>query len=376
MNEPTPGSAPTGSEPTAAPATVVASSAKPAVQTASSSTSVFPVVFSMAALLVSGWVWWQGQQGDPALANMNATVATQDATLNTLREQLLEQQQARLQLEAALLAEQAASTTRVAAQNEQLAALQREITALTRRVEDNANPTTTNSRELLFAEAAGLLRLARERLLTARDVPGAIRLYLAADELLQPLDDSAAFSVRELLARELGTLRSLPEVDVQGLHARLGALAARIDAFRVQSDATADFSVDAAATNPPAEDSWYAGISAALDRYFVVSRQDGPVQPLLGNEQQLLIRRGIQLQLEQARLALLRGQTQIWQTALSEAEAGSARWLDDDDNSNLAQLLTELRELQATAITSDSPALDNTLRVLQQVLQSATGTTP
>jgi uroporphyrin-3 C-methyltransferase len=380
MNEQTPASEPTSSQPTVAPATASASSAKPAVQTASGNKSVFPVVLSVAALLVSGWVWWQGQQDDPALASMNAAVATQDITLNTLREQLLEQlleqQQASLQLETAIQAELAAGTTRIAAQNEQLAALQRELAALTRRVEDNANPVTTSSRDLLFAEAEGLLRLARERLLAARDVAGAVRLYLAADELMQQLDDGAAFSVREVLARELGTLRALPEVDVQGLYTRLAALAARIDGFRVQSDATADFSVDAAATNPPAEDSWYTGISAALDRYFVVSRQDGPVQPLLGNEQQFLIRRGIQLQLEQARLALLRGQTQIWQTALSEAEAGSARWLADEGNSNLAQLLAELRELQATAIITDIPALDNTLRVLQQVLQSATGTTP
>lgn len=339
------------------------------------------MVFSLAALLVSGWVWWQGQQEDPAVANMNAAVATQEASVEALRSQLASQQQTWQQMEAALQAELAAATTRVAAQNEQLAVLQGELATLGRRVADNTNPVTTSSRELVFAEAAGLLRLARERLLTARDVAGAIRLYLAADELLQPLDDSAAFSVREVLARELGTLRTLPEVDVQGLYARLGALAARIDGFRVQSDATADFSVDApATTTTPAttatEASWYAGISAALDRYFVVTRQDGPVQPLLGSEQQYLIRRGIQLQLEQARLALLRGQTQVWQTALSEAEVGSTRWLADDGSSNHAQLLAELRDLQATAITTDIPALDNTLRVLQQVLQSAAGTTP
>lgn len=377
MNEPTPGSESVSSEAAAAPATTVTGSAIPASHPAPRKTPVFAVVLSLAALLASAWVWWQGQQADPALASMNAEAATQANALDNLRTQLAEKQQTWQQLEAALQAELAAGNTRAAALTEQLAALQRELAALTRRVEDNSNPaTTTSSRELLFAEAEGLLRLARERLLTARDVAGAIRLYLAADELLQALDDSTAFSVREVLARELGTLRTLPEVDVQGLYARLGALAARIDGFSVQSDATADFSVDAQAPTTPAEDNWYAGISAALDRYFVVTRQDGPVQPLLGSEQQFLIRRGIQLQLEQARLALLRGETQVWQAALSEAEAGSTRWLADDSSGNHAQLLAELRELQGAAITTDIPALDNTLRVLQQVLQSAAGTTP
>jgi len=329
--------------------------------------TLLPVVLGMTALLVSGWIWWQDRQQAPALAGTDAQVAAQQNTLLELRGQLTAQQEEFQRQQALLQAELAAVTARSAAQEQQLA-------ALLRRVEEEEETVTIGSRELLLAEAEGLLRLGRERLLVARDVTTAIRLYLAADELLRRLDDSGAFGIRETLAREIDTLRTLPLVDVQGLHARLGALSERIDGMGVRSDGSADFSVDAPASVAPAAAGWYAELSATLQRYFVVTRQDANVQPLLTTEQEFLFRRGIQLQLEEARLALLRNDSALWQAALDEAIAGSTRWLVEDVAR--AGLLAELDTLRTTAITVDIPVSDNALRAVQQVLQAAPGTVP
>jgi len=335
--------------------------------------SRLPLLVSLLALLVTGWLGLQFLEQGRLLASLDSAVQAQQLQAGSEQARFSTLQQQWQQSEARLQQELASASDRLAAQNEQLLALERELAATNRRLGASTAPGLGNP-QLLLAEAEAVLRLARERLLVARDTRSALRLFTAADALLRQTNDTSALGARELLAQELASLRALPEVDVQGLYLQLGALAARIEDFAVQSAAAA-FRIE----QPPAEaapaTSWYAGLSDTLARYFVVTRAETAVQPLLSAEQQYLLRRGIQLRLEQARLALLRGQPEIWRSALGEALSEVSRWLAEDDSGSRARLQQELQQLRETPIDLVIPPLDATLRALQQ-LQQASGDTP
>src|SRR5690606_9723448 len=86
------------------------------------------------------------------------------------------------------------------------------------------NTTTATPADVLLSEARSLLRQGRERLLAGQDVPVALSLYLAADEVLQQINDPAVQLVRQTLLRETDSLRGVRLPDIGSLHATLGDL--------------------------------------------------------------------------------------------------------------------------------------------------------
>lgn len=293
------------------------------------------------------------QAANERLAAQQDSLASQEARLVSQEERLASQE--------TTLVEQ---REQLAAQDEQLAALRRELTSANLRITDSGAGA---SRDWLLAEAGSLLRMAQQRLLTARDVRAAIGLYLSADDVLKQLEDPSVFAVREVLARELATLRGLPEVDVPGLYVELSALAKRVDQLSVIDEANTDLEFVAPEVDEPAADAgWLESALGTLDRYFVVGRRDGAITPRLSDEQQYLIKRAIQLQIEQARLALLRGQQDLYEQALTEAGSNIEARLQGAAGAREA-LLDALTSLRTTAIQQDIPPLNATLTALRQL---------
>lgn len=329
---------------------------------------LLPMLLSFLALLATVWLGLQYLDQGSRLASLDATLRAQQGQSGADEARFTALQQQWQQADTTMQQELASANARLAAQNEQILALERQLAATERRLGASAAPGPGNS-QLLLAEVEALLRLARERLLVARDTRSAVRLFTAADALLRQANDSAALGIRDVLAQELASLRALPEVDVQGLYLQLGALAATVEGFAVQSAASTGFVLEPPTATASA-DNWYSGLGMALARYFVVTRPETAVQPLLSAEQQYLLRRSIQLQLEQARLALLRGQQEVWRSALDEAVAEATRWLAEDDSGGRARLLQELQQLRETPIVVVIPPLDGTLGALQALAQA------
>jgi uroporphyrin-3 C-methyltransferase len=327
-------------------------------------------------LAAVGWVAWRQM----ALQGELAALRTDNATLQQMSggtaEQVaeVEQRQQALdtslqqQVQQALEQERATSDAALTAQSEQIAALESELTALDSELEETR--LRLNSMEgggSPLTEAEVLLRFAQQRLVLARDTETAIELFRAADDTLRDTVDPAIVNVRESLAREIATLQALPTVDVPGLFARLSALAARIDSFTVASDATAqDFTVTPAGVEPQPSSGWWNGIKQSLSEYFVVTRSTGAALPQLSSGEQFQLRALVQLHIEQAKVALLRTEPQLYQGALEDALAASRRWLRSEDNS-LDEFIEALTMLRDTPIIIDIPALDQSLSALRRL---------
>ncbi|MEK9807590.1 MAG: uroporphyrinogen-III C-methyltransferase, partial [Halieaceae bacterium] len=88
-----------------------------------------------------------------------------------------------------------------------------------------ARLTATDRRQWLAQEAAFTVRLAAQRLSSARDVNAAIALLNNADNLLAEVDDPRLSRARIAIAADRTQLLAAPKVDSVGIHARFSALA-------------------------------------------------------------------------------------------------------------------------------------------------------
>ncbi|HEY0961067.1 MAG TPA: uroporphyrinogen-III C-methyltransferase [Pseudomonadales bacterium] len=347
----------------------------------------------LIALAATGWLGWQQmelQRDVAALSAGNAELQQREGIDTSLLADIQQRQQAldtalqqrdgefdtalqqrAQELEAALRAtsqeilrqtqERAAeSNVATTAQAERLALVERNLTALRRdlgRRETDGVP---------LAEAELLLRFAQQRLLVARDTQAAIALYRQADEILRGVDDAAVFAVRDALARELAALEAVPPIDVPGLFARLGGLSARVADFNVAVDgAVQDFSVQPIAGDT-ALSGWWENAKQSLGRYFVVTRSATDIAPQLDSGEQFLLRTLVQLHIEQARIALLSDEPELYRAALDDARTVAQRWMRGE-GSALDDFLAALAELRDTAIVSDLPEGGAALAALEQV---------
>ena len=226
----------------------------------------------------------------------------------------------------------------------------------------------------LLAEADYLLRLANHRLLLARDTGSALAAMQTADERLRDMADPAVIPVRNMLAEDINRLKAVPAPDIAGLSARLSALAHGVDSLPLLSeyvDSTAD--TNQKPENTPVED-WKQlpdAIWADIKKLLVIRERHGRVIPLLSPEQHFFLIQNLKLKLEQARLALLNAEQDIYQERLQTATEWIHDFFKQDDPATEA-MLTQLKQLAAENIKPVLPDISASYRALQDFREQQT----
>jgi len=270
---------------------------------------------------------------------------------------------ARASMQEAMNMQLAAAAEQLATQAQQLEVASREIRSLRLRIGEQSSGANQSWK---LTEAESLLRLARQRLLSARDVRSAISLYLACDDLLQQINDPTVIAVREVLLTELDSLRAVVIPDQQAIYERLGNLAAQLDELSLTSDSSSrEFSFPVPETEAATESAgWLSELGNSLSQYFVITRQDNPQLPQISAEQAYMTRQIIQLHLEAARVALLREQTRLYQTALNAAIGDIQLYLQGAGKEQVLSSLAQLRDMPVLAVL---PPTGSTLNALRQI---------
>ncbi len=221
----------------------------------------------------------------------------------------------------------------------------------------------------LLAEADYLLRLASHRLLLARDVGSALTAMQTADERLRELADPAVIPVRNILAEDISRLKAVHEPDIAGLSARLSALAHGIDSLPLLSaySASAPTNVDANKPEKVRVEDWKQlpeAIWSDIKKLLVIRERRGKVIPLLSPEQHFFLIQNLKLKLEQARLALLNAEQDIYQERLQTAADWIRDFFKQDDPATQA-MLAQLKQLAAKNIKPALPDISASYRALQ-----------
>lgn len=226
---------------------------------------------------------------------------------------------------------------------------------------------TGQRRVWLMNETDHYLRLAQQHLLLTRDAQGARTLLDVADKLLAQHGDNKLLPLREALARDRLALSSAGS-DTTGIYLRLAALADRLAALQLPVTAAerhqrADSEIPAPVVTADSS-VWEAGW-ARLRQLVTVRRHEQPLQPLLGEAEQALVREALRLDLAQAQLALLRAEPAIYTASLRAAEARVQRYFPLLPRAELAALHEEFQALEAVDTRPVLPDLAASLQALQ-----------
>ncbi len=219
-----------------------------------------------------------------------------------------------------------------------------------------------------MAESAYLLRLANHRLQLEDDIEGAIIGLQSADQILKAIADPALLSTREQLARELTQLKMLEQVDHDGLSAQLISLAESIRHLPIQGIEIIELQRLVEKEAAADVEEWQSVIDrvwSEMRSLVVITRNDKPVAPLIPADQQSYLYHNIELQLESARLALLKGDQKIWSASLAFAK----NWLYDyfdHDKAAVKNSLELLHQLEKLNVSPELPDISAALRLLEK----------
>lgn len=357
-----------------------------------SALALLALLFALAALAGTGWMWWQdrlseGQERQALAATLAGEIARLENSDGALSARL---DALRVKLDALAAAADGVDAladlrSGAAADRERLARLEqslREQTALARSLQAatdalharllaaEAGMSQLSARNLDAAEALDLaevdylLRLANERLQLFSDPAAADRALELAERHLAALDDPAHLGVRQAIAAARRDLASLALPDYLQVAVRLDEIQADIARwpFAGDSGAAATAGVDAGT-----ETGWWARLKSTLASLVTVRRSAG-TDPALSLEDQDYVRQRVWLQLEVAHLSLMRRDQQAFRAALARAQDSLATWFDPAADAVRAAGRS-LSELAAMNLDADLPDITepwNTLRLIRR----------
>jgi uroporphyrin-3 C-methyltransferase len=300
---------------------------------------------AVLALVVAGYAVWRLDATRDRLEQLATASGAHDAERDLLRTELKRLDE-RMQLERRELQSQLAALAEVPNQVQQLANATEELRGRAQ------GPERAWSR----AEAMYLLELAQRRLALNYDVDTAIVALEAADSRLASLRDESFAGVRQQIARELQSLRSLDLPDATNLTARLASLEDQALDLRVKG-ILVDERVAPAARELPS--SWLPRAWAVLRNAFSDLIRVRDVEKGAGGvvtQSEALLRRAhLQMLLFTARSAVGRQDSEAYRASLAEAR----RWLGEAFDLTDPATHAALKELQALEPIDVRPALPN-----------------
>lgn len=321
--------------------------------------SSLALVLALISISVAGMLWWQYRQFYVALDQTDSDTAL---SLERVR---AEQRVLADKLEDAgkdvdLLRELNSSL------GERVDALPSRLVEIEQRLDTVQGGSFDARATMLRAEAEYYLTVANTELALAGNWEGAITALELADGRLAEIANPTLAPVREAIAGELLALRSVRLPDVEGTVFSLGRLAGRVDSLPLRADFPAELTREV--VEEPEPEPGFARLWLAVKRTLLglvrIERRDEPVPPVLSAAERVLVRQALAVELELARISVLRGQTQAFQSAIDRALAilQQSFATDSGDVDGAAMLLREMRNI---VIDPPRPDLTGSLSLLR-----------
>ncbi len=247
-----------------------------------------------------------------------------------------------------------------------LDALPGRLSNLERSVASITGASTGTRDAWLLGEAEYYMQIANAQLqLGGNPHLAALALGMADDRLAQ-MANPALIAVRRTIANELAALEIMSKPDVEGITLTLASLARIVDSLPLKSDAgdsTSDADAVDAELSGPAR-AW-ASIKGAFSGIVKVSTPDEMNAILISPNAERLIRSNLALQLQSARLALLRNEQAIFDQSLDDADAWLAQYFDTGSAPVVSARQT-IAEIGEGVFTVTAPDISESLRLIRQ----------
>jgi len=218
----------------------------------------------------------------------------------------------------------------------------------------------------LLAEGEYYLQIANAQLQLANNPHLAALALGMADERVTQLSDPALTAVRRAISEELALLEVMEKPDLEGATLTLASLARIVESLPI-ANSTSQGDDDIVATDPEQSniDQAWGSVKGALSGLVKVTRPDQATLAQTSPDAEHFLRNNIALQLQAARLALLRGEQAIFEQTLADTTALIETYFDVDSAQVIGaqQAIAQIRE---NVFTVSVPDISGSLRLLRQ----------
>ena len=326
------------------------------------------LLVSLIALAAAGytlsvdWLAAEDSSTDDAIASLDKRVSATRESLSSLDGRLTELGEQDSVTAAATDALRQELDERITS----LSSLPGRLSTLESSVSSLAGISTGTRDTWLLAEAEYYMQIANAQLQLANNPHLAALALEMADERVVQTGNPALMDVRRAISDELAALDVMEKPDIAGATLTLASLARVVESLPLGS---AKKSVE---EEPQAADEEQGGLSRAwssmkhaMSGLVRVTPPDQAKLALLSPDAEYFLRNNLALQLQSARLALLRGEQTVFLQTLDDTSTLMSQYFDVDSAQVISAQET-LTEIRSSVFTSSVPDISESLRLLRQ----------
>lgn len=214
----------------------------------------------------------------------------------------------------------------------------------------------------LLAEAEYYLQIANAQLQLANNPQLASLALGMADERVTQLSDPGLTTVRRAISDELAALELMKKPDLEGATLTLASLARVVESLPLASATQEESVIDA---EQGTIDRAWGSLKDAMSGLVKVTPPDQARLALVTPDAEYLLRNNIALQLQTARLALLRGEQAIFEQTLDDTSALLETYFDTNSEQVTSAQQT-IKEVREGVFAASAPDISESLRLLRQ----------
>ena len=302
------------------------------------------------------------QNSDAALANLNETLITTRELLNNL-EQRLDSLSTR---DVASLGEIQSLEQRLNKRVQNFESLLGRVGNLESSISSLQGISTGVRNTWLLAEAEYYMQIANAQLQLAENPHLASLALRFADKRLLQLADPALIEVRRTLSNELRAIEIMEKLDIKGITLALARLASVVDSLPLRQEVNM-LNKEIGELDPDLSgiDRALASLRKIIGDIVSVRRTDEAILPFAAPDAVDFLRANLALQLQAARLALLRSEKEIFEQSLNDASNWLTRYYDTKSAVVLNALET-ITEIRNGLFSISPPDISESLRLLRE----------
>ncbi len=326
-------------------------------------TSKLPLIIALLALVVAvggvglGYMKW---------AELKGAVQQEGQAVVELKERQIETKGRLDESGKTIVAQQAAFSALDQMLKQERARLQQQSLEMKESLDGVFRRIGRSSTQWIVAEAEYLMRIANHRLQLEGDAATALVALNTADGRLRDSGDPVWNGVREVLASEMAQLKAIKVLDLVAHVSTLSSLVSQVEKLKLpqsgpvisakaqgQAEKSKEFTVDTVL-----HDGW-----EGFKSLMVIRKNDRPLTAMLGPEQRFFLYQNLRLQLEAARLALLRRDQSLYDSSLERATAWVAEFFDQKQ-AVTKTMQAEIGDLKGLQVQPALPDITRSLRML------------
>lgn len=269
-------------------------------------------------------------------------------------------------------------------QSSQLGAQSEKLTALNRALEEQALHLAKTDRTIqslsgqkrarwLLSEAYYLAKMASQKVFINRDIATAINLLQEADKRIIEINDLNYNYLRSALAEDLQALGALPIVDNEGIIVTLNTLIPKLESMPLITLSLPEEGEKSIAQETEEPKGWRDNLSQVIkeikNEWIIVKRHNQKVEPLLTPGEYRNLTQNIILALQQAQIAALRQQSELYQQSVGKA----VKWIKDfyiHNDTESAAVIATLEKLATETVEQKIPNQLNSVSLLSSVVNT------